>query len=521
MPRQIKTSKPIVVSIFCGLILALAFPPFNISFLAWCSFLPLFFIAQKGSLKNSFFFFYLSGFVFFLISLWWLTNVTISGWILLCLYLSLYFGFFGLFLSFLSTCLPEKKNFYLLIIIPTAWVAIEFLRSHLLSGFGWNLIGYSQFKQLNLIQIADICSVYGVSFLLVFTNCILWLIISNLKSINQVRIRRQILILFLIFSIVSGLVWAYGKLRLNQDFIKSERPLRVSVIQPNIPQDLKWNPEAREYIFDRLIDLTLAAKKDEPDMIIWPESAVPVYLEEDSSELDKIFKLAKELDIYLLTGVIVYENDRFFNSALLISAQGKPVARYDKLHLVPFGEFIPLRKILPFLSAIVGIGDFTPGKKFKVFDLFKDNQSPTGRFSVLICFEDAFSYISRGFVNKGASFLINITNDAWFGQGSQPEQHLANSVFRAIENRVTVVRCANTGISAFIDAKGQVKGTVSDASSKKIFISGFLTLSLNERFQSSAIYSRFGDLFAYACLALTILTLALIKFSAKKRMRND
>lgn len=528
MPRQIKRDKQrnisagflfLAKSILCGAILALSFAPFNFNFIAWVGFIPLFFINQKLSFKKSFVLFYISGLAFFLISLCWLINVTIWGYLLLCLYLSLYFGFFGMFFSFFSIRLSEDKNYFcLLMIVPASWVALELMRSHILSGFGWNLIGYSQFKELSLIQVADICGVYGVSFLVIFSNCILWLIIFKLRHFKLAAIKRQVLILFLILGLVLGLALSYGKRRLNQDFVNSERPLRITVIQPNIPQDLKWDPEAREYIFDRLINLTLTAQPDEPDMVIWPESAVPIYFQENSLDLERIFKLAKQLKIYLLTGVIIYENDKFYNSAVLISPQGKVVARYDKLHLVPFGEFIPLRKILPFLSAIVGIGDFTPGEDYRVLEL---NKLEANKFSVLICFEDAFSYVSREFVNKGASFLVNITNDAWFGQSGQPQQHLANSVFRAIENRANLVRSANSGISAFIDAKGQVKRCVSDASGKKTFISGFATFSLNRKLPSRTFYGRFGDLFAYACIILTVLGLGLIKFSLKKSPEND
>ncbi len=518
--RMIRLKLPhITVSVFCGAILALSFAPFNINFLAWIGFLPLFFIIQNLSFKKSFVFFYISGLAFFLISLCWLINVTILGWILLCLYLSLYFGFFGSIFSFFSRWLSqEKKSFFLLIAVPAAWVGMEFLRSHILSGFGWNLIGYSQFKELNLIQITDICAVYGVSFLIMFVNCILWLTVFKLRTLSRTLIKSQILILFLIFAGIAGLVAGYGKQRLNQAFSNNnEEWLRISVIQPNISQDLKWDPAAREYIFEQLVSLTLLAKKDDPDMVIWPESAVPVYFQENSLDLDRIFRLAKQLKIYLLTGVIIYENDKFYNSALLISPQGKVVGRYDKLHLVPFGEFVPLGEILPFLSTVVGIGDFTPGEVYKVFELSKGGED---KFSVLICFEDAFSYLSRQFRNRGAALLVNITNDAWFGQSGQPEQHLANSVFRAIENRVNVIRSANTGISALIDAKGRVKKIVADASGKEIFISGFETFSLNQKSLCPTFYNRFGDLFAYLCITLTIIALALIKFSSKKTSRN-
>jgi apolipoprotein N-acyltransferase len=487
----------LLLSIISGILLALAFPCFNLNLLAWVAFIPLFFIINRVSWRKALIYSYISGLIFFLISIFWLTNVTGLGWFVLCLYLAIYFAIFGLSVCFL---LKTKPRFLvLLLIIPCLWVTLELIRSHLLTGFGWNSLGYSQFKNLNIIQIADFSSVYGVSFLIIFVNFVLWMIIQRCR---QRLIKDAFLLLGLLICSV-WIVFSYSSLRLKSSQAALGKFLRVSVIQPNISQNLKWDPRAREYILTTLRDLTKQAARDKPDLIIWPESAIPDFLTDDPDSFLEILEFAKELKLNLLTGVIKYKGDIFYNSAILINSRGRLVSEYDKLHLVPYGEYIPLRKFTPFfLAAVVGIGDFTPGKEFTIFELAGKDQV---KFAVLICFEDAFSDLSRNFTQKGARVLINITNDAWFGKSNQPEQHLSQSVFRAVENRVSVLRCANTGISGQISPRGQVENIVSGPKGEEIFIPGFKTFTVINQPKIITIFARFGDLFAYVCFAFCLI----------------
>jgi apolipoprotein N-acyltransferase len=250
----------------------------------------------------------------------------------------------------------------------------------------------------------------------------------------------------------------------------SLQPLKISLIQGNIPQYQKWDENFRASILERYETLTKEAAKDKPDLIIWPETSVPGIIGEEPDLLIRVLDLAKTVNTPILVGAVTSkELGVYYNSALLISADGAVTQQYDKLHLVPFGEYVPLEKYFPFLRSMIGvpIGDFTAGGESTVF------KSPE-RFAALICFEDIIPGLSRRFVKGGAQFLVNITNDAWFMESSAPYQHAAASVFRAIENRVPVVRAANTGLSCFIDRSGRIYDKVSDGK-KDIFVVGYKT----------------------------------------------
>ena len=213
---------------------------------------------------------------------------------------------------------------------------------------------------------------------------------------------------------------------------------------------------------------------------------------------NNVLSLANEIKIPLLVGTIATEDWKVYNSATLISKEGKIIKRYDKLHLVPFGEYIPLPNIFSFVEDIAPapIGEFAFGKDYTIFSLDENTQIT---FSVLICFEDVFAYLSRNFVRKGARFLVNITNDAWFKKTVEPYQHLQSSVFRAIENRVWVLRAANTGISCFIDPTGNVISSVQDKTTKEdIFVSGYKTQDVTLENKPS-FYLKFGNIFVLCC----------------------
>ena len=192
---------------------------------------------------------------------------------------------------------------------------------------------------------------------------------------------------------------------------------------------------------------------------------------------------------------MVREDEKYYNSALLIDKQGEIAGRYDKLHLVPFGEYIPLKNTFKFLETIVPIGDFTAGKDYTLFKL-------SAKFAILICFEDTIPEISRGFVNRGADFLVNITNDGWFGRSAAPYQHLSASVFRAVENRVPMARSANTGVSCFIDFGGRIISAVRQGN-REIFIPGFKSEGITVG-EKGSLYCRMGDIFVFGCLAIVV-----------------
>jgi apolipoprotein N-acyltransferase len=412
--------------------------------------------------------------------------------------------------------------------IPSLWVILEYIRSHLFTGFPWALLGYSQYLNLPIIQIADITGVWGVSFLVMMVNVLIYSVMCRAYCVLR---QKQIIFIrsyFLpIFLILVSLIYGFYQLLNTQYSILNT--LKISVIQGNIPQELKWDPEARDFIVDKYLSLTMQTAKDKPDLIIWPEAALPCVLEEAPVFYEKVKEFAKRIKTPLVLGAVTAKDENYYNSALFISSEGKLLNRYDKLHLVPFGEYIPLKQILPFLETIVPIGDITRGKEYTILELASEPVSQlasynrqTGKqanrqtkFSVLICFEDLFPELSRQFVKKGANFLVNITNDAWYKRSSAPFQHLQASVFRAVENRVYLARAANTGVSGFILPTGKIISLVQDESSRKIFVDGFATQDIFMPEWPFSFYTRYGDILPFVCL-LFIIYSKIITFKNKR-----
>jgi apolipoprotein N-acyltransferase len=476
-------------------LLLLSFPNYNIWLFAWFGFVPLFFAIQNKSKRRVFFLAYLCGVIFWFGTIYWLIHVTFPGTVLLVLYLALYFGLFGLLISYYTLYLPVRQagaKRYTLLFVPSVWVILEYIRSHLFSGFPWALLGYSQYLNLPVIQIADITGVWGVSFLVMMVNVLIYKLISNRLWVTGKKNKTLIGLPLLLLILTLG----YGYYHLNlPPTTYYLPPIKISVIQGNIPQELKWEPQSRDFIIDKYFRLTAQAVKEKPDLIIWPEAAMPCVLEEAPLFYEKVKEFSKRIKTPLVLGAVTAKNDNYYNSALFISSEGKLLNRYDKLHLVPFGEYIPLKKILSFLETVVPIGDITAGKEYTIFQI--PNPKIQTRFAVLICFEDLFPKLSREFVKKGANFLVNITNDAWYKKSSAPFQHLQASVFRTVENRVFLVRAANTGVSGFILPTGKIISLVQDESSRKIFIDGFATKDIFMPEWPLSFYTRYGDIFIF------------------------
>ncbi len=294
-------------------------------------------------------------------------------------------------------------------------------------------------------------------------------------------------------------VFGYGYYRLGQ-----ERPgdtARVSIVQGSIEQDIKWNPEYQEEVLDTYKTLTAAAATAEPELIVWPETALPFYWERDMDYTAEIKRFVAELNTELLFGAITVK-DAFevANSAILLGVDGEPLYVYDKIHLVPFGEYVPLKHVLGlFVGRVVeGIGDYVPGRSYEKAD------SAAGSFGTLVCYEIIFPGLVRKFYRQGGDFMVNITNDAWFGRTTGPYQHFAMGALRAVENRKPLVRAANTGISGFIDSNGRILKTLS------LFERGAITEEIRTD-TTRTLYSRYGDLFSYLCIITAVILLASIR----------
>jgi len=505
--------KDYILCILSAILLILSFPNANFWILAWFGFAPLFFALRNKPKIKAFLLAYLTGVIFWWGIIYWLIYVTLPGTIILILYLALYFGLFGLVIKIYEL----RTTNYELLFIPSVWVILEFIRSHLLTGFPWALLGYSQYLNLPVIQIADITGVWGVSFLVMMVNVGLYSVIGYLLSVIGAKRRSPVLILL---CLLITLTYGYYKIHRTSN-IEHRTPLRVSVIQGNIPQELKWNKSSRDFIMDKYFSLSKEALKDnprpytqgrgKPDLIIWPEAALPCVLEEEPSYYEGVKDFVKEAKMPLVFGTVTLRDNLYYNSALLISEKGELLVRYDKLHLVPFGEYIPLRKAFRFLETVVPIGDFSRGREYTVFNLPTTYYLLPTKFSVLICFEDLFPELSRNFVKKGANFLVNITNDAWFKKTSSPYQHLCASVFRAVENRVFLVRAANTGVSGFIAPTGKIVSLVGDKWVENIFISGYKTQEISFTRRGLSFYSCYGDIFIVLCVLFILGSIPLLK----------
>ena len=491
---KVLTSKDIFLSVFSAFLLSLPFSSGKLWIVSWFGFLPLFSSLRNKSGLQAFLLAYICGVVFWGFTVYWLVHVTLLGTVILILYLALYFGAFGPLFSIADRKLGIANLFF----IPCTWVLLEYLRSHLFTGFPWALIGFSQYKNLPVIQISDITGALGVSFLLVFFNTGFYLIWRG-----KMKLR-----IYFICAAILALSLGYGFYKLNRDPACSpdKSKVNVAVIQGNIPQHLKWDVGARDFILDRYKELTREAAKDNPALIIWPEASVPGILGEDDAVFEQVFSLAGSLNIDLLAGAVSRSRDNYFNSALFIDKSGGLSRAYHKLHLVPFGEFIPFKKTFPFLQTIAPIGDIQPGEEYTIFD-------KPGKFGVLICFEDLFPELSRRFVKNGAAFLVNITNDAWYKETSAAAQHFSASVFRAVENGVYLVRAANTGVSGFVDPRGRIVSPVRDTKGKEIFVRGFSSADICLA-AARSFYNRYGDIFVLLCLLLDICVIIIRKLRA-------
>ncbi|MFA5255762.1 MAG: apolipoprotein N-acyltransferase [Candidatus Omnitrophota bacterium] len=514
-------SYQLLFAIVSAILLILSFPGFNFWILAWVAFIPLFLALEGQGPFKAFLISYLTGFLFFLGTIYWLIHVSMPGMLIVVAYLALYFGFFGLILSLVSApaCangfLTFRPGLYALFLIPAAWVALEWARSYVFTGFGWALLGYSQSRNLPIIQIADVTGAYGVSFIIVMFNAALFFAIKNFRNKEK-----DFLIPVIMAVILIAAVSVYGLLRLNNVFT-GER-LKVSIVQGNIPQDQKWDARFKEKIIERYQALTILAAAERPELIIWPETSVPGFVEDEKILLEWVRNLAIAADTPLLIGAPRYEevNGReiYYNSAFLFLKDGSIARHYDKIHLVPFGEYVPLKNLFFFVHKFAPrpIGDFMGGKEFTVLRFpiersvkEKDRNWKLVKrvgFGCLICFEDIFPDLARGFVKNNAGFLVNITNDAWFGRSSAAYQHAQASVFRAVENRVNVIRAANTGLSCFIDQKGRIESKVSKEG-KDLFVDGFKSQEIVLS-RARTVYTVFGDIFAYLCILFTVFYLS-------------
>ncbi len=513
---------PILYALLTGGLYALALtnyiegPP--LGYLAWIALIPLHVAIDGLPPRQAFWRGWLAGLMVFVGTVYWVITamhqygrvpifVSILLMVLLATYLGLYVGLY----SFGCTLLASRGPTFLFLGAPTLWVSLEYVRTYVLSGLPWGLLGYSQFRALPLIQIADITGVYGVSFLVVLGNVALFMVgrkwITPLTSwsppIPWKECGVSILLIFL--------VWLYGTWQLNTRQISSPptETLHIGLVQANIGQAQKWDEAFRGETMARYTNLTLEAAQG-TDLVIWPEAATPFLYEQEPSYQALVQSLVQRTQVPLVFGSPVLQRlpdgtPFLLNSVYTLDRSGEITGRYDKQHLVPFGEFIPLRWLLFFLDKlVVGIGDFEPGPGPTLLSIPSSSESPSPQFGVAICYEVIFPHLVRDLANQGSNFLVTVTNDAWFGDSVAPYQHFVMVVFRAVENRMAFARSANTGISGFIAPTGEI------LSATPIFTQQVLTGSIPLRTPSS-FYTWAGDIFAWACVILSMILLWLAR----------
>ncbi len=398
-----------------------------------------------------------------------------------------------------STFIWKRTGIRLTLTLPICWVASEYIKSWILTGFPWELLGYSQFQNLRFIQIADITGVYGISFVLLSVNCAIAAIAHALISRRRVAVLEPCCALVLLAACLF-----YGHSRV-QEFRDPVGPrLTTLLIQPNIPQNLKWDPGYLNETMQRLFHLSTTQTPNETDLIIWPESATPFLFQNDAAYHKHVFRTLQHSGSWLLLGSPSFtqfeRSTVFHNSAFLLRPDGSEAGRYDKMHLVPWGEYVPMQTLFPFVNRLVtGIGDFKPGTGIRLLQL-KDTAIAT-----LICYEIIFPNLTRQFVRLGGRCIVNITNDAWFGRTCAPYQHLSMAVLRAVENKRFLVRAANTGISAVITPTGEI------IAQTELFTEAALPATITAIDQLT-LYSVIGDVFAGICL----LTAAALLIAARR-----
>ena len=517
-------ARSLVLAGASGLFLPLSFPKSDLGLLAWIALVPLHWALDGKSKTQAFLIGWLSGTIAFTGMMAWVVNtmntygkvplvISYGIMLLLTIYLGLYVGLYSAGAVWFRTMIPR----YGLFVAPCLWVSLELIRTYVLSGLPWGLLGYSQYRQIEIIQIADHMGVYGVSFLIVLVNVALAELLSRLRPLlrgfHPTRLPWELVAVAVLLVTLS---WEYGLWTLSgapfSDIPRSS--ISVGVVQPNIDQAVKWDTAYREETLARFDRLTGELGRA-TDLVIWPEAATPFVFEREPVYQLQLIALANRAQAPILFGspALRFYPDRrpyLLNSAYLLSPDGQLLGRYDKHHLVPFGEYIPFKSsLLFFLDKLVeGIGDFEAGPGPTILTLTsKPRAAAAGtagttprpvKFGVAICYEVIFPNLVRQFAANGAEFLVTVTNDAWFGRSSAPSQHFAMVVFRSVENHLAFARAANTGISGFIDPFGRI------VEATPIFTEQAVQATM-QVWHPDTFYSRYGDVFAYGCVIICAL----------------
>lgn len=504
--NKLKLSEVLLIIVF-GILSALAFPKFNLSFFIWISLIPLIYLSIRKSPGKAFLLGLFGGIGFNALLIYWIPYVpahygelplllSLLIYFVFVLYLSLYWAVFSFLISYIGSVFAREIYF----LAPFFWIGLEYILSHFLTGFPWGLLGYTQHQNIYLLQTASIAGVYGLSFVIVLFQCMF---------IYSMNFRKKSPFIFIMIFLLILHFW--GFLRINRP-LSDQNQLKASVIQGNVSSDIYWDiisQDSIENLFQRHLELTQSAVQDGSGLIIWPEFSVPLCFScsygiyQDFKE--ELSNLAQKENITLLLGTNEKKEEQektyYYNTALCLQPDGS-YSTYYKMHLVPFGEYTPYPEIFSFINKVThAIGDITPGK---TYTLHYYQNIP---FASPICYEIIFPGLVRNFVRKGARFLTTITNDGWYNTSSAPYQHFSIAVFRAVENKRFLLRAATTGISGIIDPFGRI---IKKSSLNEL---AHLTASITP-IKGKTIYCQLGDFLPI--LSLTIIVYCFIISLRKK-----
>ena len=543
---------PWLAAVLSGVLAFICFAPFEQNWTCWIALTPLLaaiWFSGAGSKRRwlrDLLLGYAAGVVFFWGVFSWLHTVTWPGLVLVGLYMGVYFAIWGWLAGVFrplgsrpapvrprhawppikpddsppearSPWLSSFHNLWLALTLAAAWTALEWVRGWMFSGWGWNGLGVALHNLVPMIQISEFTGVGGVSFVVVFANVIAIATARRLWLEAKTQVRRAHFEFTLTLAAIVGLAaFGIGALQVETPL----EPLRVAAVQADVPRDEKFDRQFQDKIFRQYTRLTQVAlaTRPPPQLIVWPESATPAPALLDEENRRFVMDMSASIKTDLLLGTTDADESGAYNAALLVSKGGENIQVYHKLHLVPYGEYVPGRNTVPFVGAIVGDqvpGDFTRGKELVIFRLTTDRVM----VAPLICFEDTLGELTRQFVEHGANLLANVTNDGWFLRSAGARQHLENAIFRCVETRRPMVRAANTGVTCFVNRFGRVTQMLLDPRGSQ-FTEGVLsgTIQVPTRGEMT-FYVRHGELFSKICGGIALFSLLVRLLALAKRRR--
>ena len=514
-----------MVAVLTVVLAVLSFPPFKAPEFAYAMLVPgVFWAYSRPRLKLFAWTMFAAQAVAWTILLGWLHHVTWAGLLLLGPFVGAWVGSWYLAAWWTMPRLLGRPTLVRLVAIlglAAAWVLVEWTRTWLLGGFPWLPLAASQWERASILQVAAFTGAYGISFVLVMMNLGFAAYAHRLFREGATGFNKRSQEFFLALFLLMACVAIHFQEAFNR--LGYSVPVgRVAFVQPYIPQEVKWDPAKGPAILDVLEKTTLAAAATKPDLILWPEAVTPWAVRGDDSVKAFAESLATRAGAPLLLGSIATENrgrpdEQWFNGAFVVTPDGGlQKDYYAKRQLVPFGEFVPLRPVLGWLSKFVPIGeDFSRG--LDSAPLFVRLRGGAAVFGPLICYEDVFPQLARRSALGGANVLAVLTNNGWFGEGGAAYQHAAHSVLRAVETRRPVLRCGNGGWSGWIDEFGAVRAKLTDAADS-IYFRGTRTVEIKRDARwlgRRSFYTEHGDWFVLLCAAWVVFGVAVLVTAAQ------